>query len=340
MTCARLFLPVLLCGANLSLCSAAHAQAWIDVKTGQRVNSAPIVGGTSELQGKNRLVVAAPSIGDPTRAYDPVTGRNFAFDKERCTWIDVKTGQAIGSAPIVGGSADLQANGRMIGAYPEVADAKRAFDGASGRNFVFDADQCKRKPAKAIPPPPPATPPTSQFYVGVGGSYFFEPDTQIGLVTATLGYRLTPHVGIEVQGDVGVTKEKFDNGSTFRSSTGIDWSLYPTLAGYLPIGGNADLFVHGGYGLTRFGSKATVFSGSSSTTFDDHNTVGTGILGGGAEIGLGGSSSVRLQYDRLFFDNGSEGNRLALSFMHRFGAAPALPPPPPPPAPAPPPPPQ
>jgi hypothetical protein len=221
---------------------------------------------------------------------------------------------------------------------PEIGDPNHAFDQRTGRNF-FRTPCAKPKPAQSAPPPPPPPPPPERGsaippptrplggpYVGLGGSYFFEPDTQIGLASALVGYRLTPNIGVEVQGAIGVTKEKFDNGSTFKSSTGIDWSLYPTVAGYLPVGGGSDLFLHGGYGLTRFGSKATSFSGSSSTSFEDHDSVGTAILGGGADIGLGGNASLRLQYDRLFFDNGSEGNRAGISLVYHFGVAPPPPP--------------
>jgi hypothetical protein len=298
-----------------------------------------------------------PDAGDPNRAFDPVTGRNFVLDQATCTWIDVATGQRLQGGPVLAPTKNdiLAAGGEVVyrTVLPDAGDSNRAFDPVTGRNFV--RTPCpKPKPAQAAPPPePPPPPPTGKFYVGVGGSYFFEPDTKIGLVTATLGYRLIPHVGVEVQGDVGVTKEKFDNGSTFKSSTGIDWSLYPMVAGYLPVADTTDLILHFGYGVTRFGSKATSFSGSSSTSFEDHNTVGTAIVGGGAEIGIGGGSSLRAEYDRLFFDNGSEGNRIGLSFVHSFGlrasaltafpgsggnpgAVPPPPPPPPPPAPPPP----
>jgi hypothetical protein len=363
--------------------------------------------------------------GDPTRAYDPNTGQNLTWDCRRKTWIDVKTGEAVGFSgrraadgsvipppPLKLDPTSVGLSGRperTTQAQFDEGDPTRAYDPNTGQNLVWDAarqtwrdtrtgedegfqgrrsqaacpsaagtttnpppptppltDQGSAIPTTgptqplggtAPPPEPTSPPPTGKFYVGVGGSYFFEPDTHFWLVSGTVGYRITPHVGVEVQGDVGVTKEKFDNGSTFKSSTGIAWSLYPTVVGYLPVGGNSDLFLHGGYGWTRFGSKATSFSGSSSTSFEDHNTVGTGILGGGADIGIGDHSSLRAEYDRLFFDNGSEGNRVSLSFVHTFGlraseltgfpgpggnagAVPPPPPTPPPPAPPPPPPPE
>lgn len=353
--------------------SGAYAQAWHDSATGQPVASGPILTGRRDIDPSlagpgieaGHFEGILPDVGDPNHAYDPVTGRNFFFDRNQCVWKDSRTGMTVASGPILSGRRDIDPSlarpgieaGHFEGILPNVGDANHAYDPVTGRNF-FRTPCSKPKPAQSTPPPePPSPPPAGKFYVGVGGSYFFEPDTKIGLVTGTLGYRILPNIGIEVQGDVGVTKEKFDNGSTFKSSTGIDWSLYPTVAGYLPVSDTTDLILHFGYGVTRFGSKATSFSGSSSSSFEDHETVGTAILGGGADIGINGDSSLRVEYDRLFFDNGTEGNRLSLSFVHTFGlhvseltgvpgpggnpgAVPPPPPTPPPPAPPPPPPPE
>ena len=169
------------CGAAglLALASPAAAQQWVDVRTGQRVNSAPIVGGTADLQSQGRLIVATPDSTDPTRAFDSVTGRNFVFDRRRCQWIDSATGVATNSAPIVGGNADLQAQGRLIGATPDATDATRAFDSVTGRNFALDRRPCQQQPAMPPPPPPPvrtdgstgALPRETRaagFYVGLG----------------------------------------------------------------------------------------------------------------------------------------------------------------------------
>jgi hypothetical protein len=363
----------------LAIASGAHAQTWKDAASGQTVASGPILSGRRDLDPSlarpgidaGHYEGILPDAGDPNRAFDPVTGRNFFFDRDKCIWKDAATGQTVASGPILSGRRDLDPSlarpgieaGHYEGILADAGDPNRAFDPVTGRNFV--RDPCPSQRTTTTTPPPseqgtvvPRTGPTQPlggFYVGGGGSYFFEPGTQIGLASALVGYRLTPHIGIEVQGDVGVTKDKFDNGSTFKSSTGIDWSLYPMVSGYLPVSDTTDLILHFGYGLTRFGNKATSFSGSSSTSFENHNTVGTGIVGGGADIGIGGDSSLRVEYDRLFFDNGSEGNRVSLSFVHTFGlraseltgfpgpggnpgAVPPPPPTPPPPAPPPPPP--
>jgi hypothetical protein len=358
---------IILIGLAATTAMAAGAESWVDTKTGETVVSGPVIAFTAEerqehdLTGTGWFRTVTPELGDPKRAYDPVSGRNFVFDKDKCSWLDVKTGERVASGPAIAFTADERQQFGFTGTGwfrtvpPEIGDRNRAYDSRSGRNFVRQPPCGKTSSSVSLPPPSP--PPAGKFYVGVGGSYFFEPDTKIGLVTGTLGYRILPNVGIEVQGDVGVTKEKFDNGSTFKSSTGIDWSLYPTVAGYLPVSDTTDLILHFGYGVTRFGSKATSFSGSSSSSFEDHETVGTAILGGGADIGINGDSSLRVEYDRLFFDNGSEGNRVSLSFVHTFGlhvseltgvpgpggnpgAVPPPPPTPPPPAPPPPPPPE
>lgn len=73
---------------------------WIDAKTGQNVcpkKPPPGAALQEDWLYRNCLLAQFPeiqrNIGDHTRAYDPPSGRNFAY--EDGTWIDVKTGEAI-----------------------------------------------------------------------------------------------------------------------------------------------------------------------------------------------------------------------------------------------------
>lgn len=170
--------------------------------------------------------------------------------------------------------------------------------------------------------------------VGLHGGTFFEPGTTIGVIGGSIGYRLSPVIGVELQADVGISKEKTDNGSTFRSATGISWDAYPLVVFYAPVLPNVEVFGHGGYGATRFNSSTTIFSGTTSTSFSGSTTVGTGVIGGGVQLEFDqndaeplhdaqrrhGANALRLSYDRLFFDNGTAGNRVTVTFIHAFGA--------------------
>ena len=88
---------------------------WIDVKTGRQVASWPSIDG--------RVIRGGP--GDPNRAFDPETGRNFARD-ESGNWIDTKTGKRVADWPSI--------DGRVIRGGP--GDPDRAFDPETGRNFA------------------------------------------------------------------------------------------------------------------------------------------------------------------------------------------------------------
>jgi hypothetical protein len=117
---------------------------WIDTKTGKPTTSRPQIDGQ----------VIIPDYGDPTRAFDPVTGRNFFLDRKDCLWKDAKTGKPLNSRP--------QIDGRVI--IPDYGDPTRAFDPVTGRNFA------------RVPCPPPSVttaPPPRLDYAVVPARYEF-----------------------------------------------------------------------------------------------------------------------------------------------------------------------
>ena len=82
-------------------------------------------------------------ISDHTRAFDPKSGRNFAY--ENGTWINVKTGQNICPKKPPSGAA-LQEDWLFVNClrkrFPDIqrdiSDHTRAFDPTSGRNFAYE----------------------------------------------------------------------------------------------------------------------------------------------------------------------------------------------------------
>lgn len=104
--------------------SAATRYQWIDVKTGKPVFSPPYV---PDAQGHYHVVL--PEAGNPHRAYDPETGRNFV--RENGKWIDVKTGKPVFSPPYV---PDGQGHYHVV--LPDAGDPNRAYDPETGRNFA------------------------------------------------------------------------------------------------------------------------------------------------------------------------------------------------------------
>jgi hypothetical protein len=186
----------------------AQAQ-WIDAATGRPVPSGPIVGqvqvagsrpqpagGPGFRQydpairpGDNVPVAVRPEIGDPNRAFDPASGRNFFFDPSDCQWKNAATGRTVPSGPIVGqvqvaGSRPQPAGGPGFRQYdpairpgdnvpvavrPEIGDPNRAFDPASGRNFV--RVPCRPTTTTTVPSTPQIGMVVEpKIGVGIGGS--------------------------------------------------------------------------------------------------------------------------------------------------------------------------
>jgi uncharacterized protein YkwD len=83
------------------------------------------------------------SFDDHKRAYDPASGRNFAYEDGK--WIDIKTGQNVcpKKPPPAEALQEDWLYARCLKAqFPEIErsfdDHKRAYDPASGRNFAYE----------------------------------------------------------------------------------------------------------------------------------------------------------------------------------------------------------
>jgi len=109
----------------------AHAQ-WRDAATGSAVQSGVIVEPVSPGGNVYRAVV--PEAGDPNRAIDVYSGRNFVRDAKG-RWRDANTGKPVTSGPIVG-----SVQGGLTVAMPNPRDPNRAVDPATGRLFVRDGE--------------------------------------------------------------------------------------------------------------------------------------------------------------------------------------------------------
>src|SRR5437867_1007531 len=98
----RILRPAIAAAAVLA--STADAQRWIDAKTGQAVPSGPMVQRIEGLIGdKFYFEGIVPDIGDPNRAFDPISGRNFVGNKcpppkEKTITQPPKTAEQVGSA--------------------------------------------------------------------------------------------------------------------------------------------------------------------------------------------------------------------------------------------------
>jgi opacity protein-like surface antigen len=144
--------------------------------------------------------------GDPTRAFDPQSGRNFFWDRDKEEWIDSKTGEVVCGPPTASQKNAIKDDYQFVNCLREKfktiqrdpSDPTRAFDPQSGRNFFWDRDKeawidsktgeqiCP--PPTATTPPPPTTPKTNdvvktasvpaRFELGLGYSYM-HPDAEV-----------------------------------------------------------------------------------------------------------------------------------------------------------------
>lgn len=186
-------------------------------------------------------------------------------------------------------------------------------------------------PSNGAPPPSgleqAGVVPHGGFYAGLGGSFFQENDVDIGLVQGVAGYRFLNYSGfilaIEAEVGVGVIDEE-DRSGSFRDSVGISYSTIPFIVGSVRVAPGVELFARAGYGVTRFNSSFSSSSsspggGSSSSSSSDARSEGTAAFGGGAQFRLGGRSSIRVDYTRDEFDNGTGADRLGVTFLYNFG---------------------
>jgi hypothetical protein len=134
--------------------------AWIDTKTGKPAPTVVVMPGKGDTPygHTDQYHLVTPDIGDPNRAYDPVTGRNFARD-ETGQWIDTKTGKPAPTVVVMPGTGDTPYGhtDQYHLVTPDIGDPNRAYDPVTGRNFA-------REEVASVTPARPAGPPdrTSQ----------------------------------------------------------------------------------------------------------------------------------------------------------------------------------
>jgi opacity protein-like surface antigen len=193
---------------------------------------------------------------DHTRAFDPGTGRNFVYDKDKEEWIDTKTGEVI--CPKNGPSKKAAAYEDYLYVHclkeafktveRDIVDHARAFDPGTGRNFHYDKDKeawidsktgeqvCP--PPTGTTPPPPTAPKTNdvvktasvpaRFELGLGYSYMHA-DAEV--VQNLNGFNVSGFynvntwfaVGGEFSGLYGTMTQNYTGGSV---KTSLDRYLY------------------------------------------------------------------------------------------------------------------
>src|SRR5258707_11652947 len=290
---------------------------------------------------------------DGQTAFDPVSKRNFAWDKERQTWIDTKTLESISCSGIASKDAvynDYQFANCLRSTFPEISrsfDGQTAFDPMSKRNFAWDSDkqawidtktlECicpKCAPPGTVKPPP--TPETSSVpektssdeeYAKAlelfgGGQYQRAPDEPVKNlfgVDTSLFYNVTPHVSIG--GDFsflfGSTSETIGT-LKFDTTLHRQTYLFGPQFNFYPDD-KVKVFVHPLFGVVHDTVK---FDFGTSTT-DSSASAFAMAFGGGLDVRVTPRVSIRVfeaDYLPTHFGGEFQNNfRLSTGLVLRFG---------------------
>jgi outer membrane immunogenic protein len=152
--------------------------------------------------------------------------------------------------------------------------------------------------------------PASNVYGTIGYSHLDSDDADLGAITARVGTRFTPNLGIEGELSVGVRDDDFMVGATpVKAELEYDAAVYGVA--YLPVSENFELFGRVGYGTT----EAKLSSGAVSAT-DSEESWNYGF---GGQYSLDARNGIRADWTRRDYrDDAGEADVYSLSFVRRF----------------------
>lgn len=150
----------------------------------------------------------------------------------------------------------------------------------------------------------------SNAYGSIGASRVSGYDTDLNAVTARIGAKLTPYIGIEGEGSFGIGDDDVDN-VVLPTTAELEHDLAAYVTGTIPVSQNLELFGRVGYGTTKIKVEANGFSAS-----DSEESVNWGV---GANYFLDGQNGVRADWTRRDFRDGAgEADVWSLSFVRKF----------------------
>jgi outer membrane immunogenic protein len=153
---------------------------------------------------------------------------------------------------------------------------------------------------------------TPRYYGSIGYSAVETDQADLGAVTARLGYKFLPWIGVEGEAGIGVKSEGYDvsiGGSSGDIELKHDAAAYAV--GFLPFGENFEVFARVGYGTT-----AVEATSGGVTVRGDGDSFNYGV-GGTAFFRNDG---VRVDWTRRDFtdDNAGEADVWSVSYVRRF----------------------
>lgn len=149
----------------------------------------------------------------------------------------------------------------------------------------------------------------SNAYGSIGYSSVQADEADLGAVTARLGAKLTPYIGIEGEASFGISDDDIVGIPGATAELEHDLAAYVT--GTIPVASNIELFGRVGYGTTKVKVDAGALSAS-----DSEESINWGV---GANYLIDGSNGVRADWTRRDYrDGGGEADVWSLSFVRKF----------------------
>lgn len=128
-------------------------------------------------------------------------------------------------------------------------------------------------------------------------------------VTARIGAKLTPYIGLEAEGSLGVGDEDVTGVPGTTVELKHDLAAYVT--GAIPVSPNLELFGRLGYGTTRVRAESVTLSESAS-----EESVNYGV---GANYLFDGTNGIRADWTRRDFrSDGGEADVWTVGYVRRF----------------------
>jgi hypothetical protein len=135
---------------------------------------------------------------------------------------------------------------------------------------------------------------SAETYASLGYTQFSSDDVDVGGVTGRLGYKFTPHLGVEGEATFGVDEDTADFlGTPVDVKLNQEYGVYGV--GFVPIGEKVDLF--GRVGYVNIDAASSI--GPFKAGFDED---GVGF-GGGVMWNITDKFGVRAEYTRLEGDD-------------------------------------
>ena len=150
-----------------------------------------------------------------------------------------------------------------------------------------------------------------RLYGSLGYSAIDTGQAELGAVTARVGYKFLPYLGVEGEAGIGVKDDGYDvsiGGSSGAIELKQDFAAYAV--GFLPLGENFEVFARAGYGSTAIeATSAGVTARADGESFN---------------YGLGANAffrndGVRVDWTRRdFTDDAGEADVWSVSYVRRF----------------------